>query len=373
MVKRILFGAALAVAMAATAAEGVNPTAVTLFGKDPAGKRVAKGALFVDGLYVKGPYSVTREGNVILVNGRPASRFKVEAKAAAKAAHDARAAAEDAAAEGGEDVVSDTAAASIGSDDAPTLADAPKAPAATSKQPSALERRMQSGGIDARLAAKNKAKGLQAASGASGFNKEATGNDPLALFEEADYTYTPPSKPEAKAVPYIRPAAAKSMGERMAEAKAKDAEVAKRQAKPAPEKAEAASDEEATGDTLATESFDLLTEAEIAAYAKRFTEFRTRIEKALSDDGLVLLSSANSGVKTEKLATMRKFVKSLETLLAAPSSAKLTAQWGKMAPASYLQKIYDNRDANLRDLKTLLLRIAREEKAEKDAAERRLR
>ncbi len=368
MLRQVLLGAALTVAAGVFATEGVSEMAVKLFGKEEAAKRVSEGALFVDGLYVKGPYSVTREGNVILVNGRVASRFKVESKADAKAKSDARAAQEDPAADGS-GAVSDEDGATVGSDPTPTLGNA-SAPAADNRKVSAIEERLAKkggGSIEARLAAKAKAKDLKAQSSAGGFNREPVGNDPLALFEEADYTYTPPSRPEPKAVPYIRPAAQKSMAERMAAAKAKDAEVAARPvAKPAEEA-------EPEGDAIATESFDNLTDEEIAAYIQRFDRFRDLIEKSLTEDRLVLLSSANAGAKAEKRPVMRRFVASLGKLCAAPDASRLIAQWGTTLPRGYLSKIYDNRDANAREMRTLLLRVAREVKEERERAERRLR
>lgn len=367
MLRQMLLGAALMFAVGAFATEGVSEMAVKLFGKEDATKRVAEGALFIDGLYIKAPYSVTREGNVILVNGRIASRFKVEGKADAKAKADAEAAKQDPAADG-TGAVSDEDGATVGSDPTPTLKDAPAAGEGARKT-SAIEERLakRGGGIDARLAAKEKAKNLKAQSSAGGFNQEPVGNDPLALFEEADYTYTPPSRPEPKAVPYIRPAAQKSMGERMADARAKDAEIASRAgAKPA-------EGDDEDGDTIATESFDNLTEEEITAYTQRFAKFRSLIEKSLADDRLVFLSSANAGAKAEKRPVMRRFVASLNKLCAAPDAKRLIAQWGATLPRGYLGKIYDNRNSNAREMRTLLLRIAREVKEERERAERRLR
>lgn len=369
MLRQMLLGAALTFAVGAFAAEGVSEMAVKLFGKEEAAKRVAEGALFIDGLYVKAPYSVTREGNVILVNGRIASRFKVEGKLDAKAKADAELTKQDPAADGA-DAVSDKDGATIGSDPTPTLGGRGAGGATPQNKTSAIEERLAKrggGSIEARLAAKEKAKGQKAQSSAGGFNQEPVGNDPLALFEEADYTYTPPSRPEPKAVPYIRPAAQKSMGQRMVDAKAKDAEVAARAtAKPA-------AGDEKDGDAIATESFDNLTEEEIAAYTQRFAKFRALIEKSLADDGLVLLSSANAGAKAEKRPVMRRFVASLGKLCAAPDAKPLIAQWGATLPRGYLGKIYDNRDANNREMRTLLLRVAREVKEERERAERRLK
>ena len=72
MLKRMLMVAALMGAGLAAAAEEVSDMAIQLFGKEESGKRVETGALFIDGLYIKGPYEVTRQGNVIFINGRVA-------------------------------------------------------------------------------------------------------------------------------------------------------------------------------------------------------------------------------------------------------------------------------------------------------------
>ncbi len=378
MLKRMLLGIALFAALGAGATEGVSDMALKLFGKEDASKRVATGAVFIDGLFIKGPYSVTREGNVILVNGRIASRFKVEsaaekAKAAAdaaaraKAATDAAAAKQDPAASGGD--VSDTAGAVIGSDAPPTL---PKGSASSankgpSKFDEALSKRNAGGaGLDARLAAKKKAKELAEKSASGSFNTNATPQDPMALFEEADFTYTPPSKPEPKAVPFIRPASKASLKERLAVA-----------TRPAEEKkpatpAASASREDAEEDALATEIFEGLTDAEIAEYTKRFSARRATIEKLLEGDGLVLLASGTSAAKVEKRPVMWRFVQSLEALLKASSASNLQTQWARTLPRAYLQLIYDNRDSNIRDMKTIILRVTREAKEAKERANSRL-
>lgn len=367
MLRQMLLGVALICAAGAFATEGVSDMAVKLFGKEEATKRVAEGALFVDGLYIKAPYSVTREGNVILVNGRVASRFKVESKADAKAKADAEAAKGDAG-KAGADVVSEEDGATVGSDPTPTLGDAPAGN--SGPKVSEIERRLaQRGGgsIEERLAAQRKAKDQKGKQAVGSFNQESSGSDPLALFEEADYTYTPPSRPEPKAVPYIRPAAQKSMAERLADAKAREAEVA------AKASGKSAAEDEAEGDAIATENFDNLTEEEIAAYTQRFSKFRALIEQNLAADRLIFLSSANSGAKAESRTVMRRFVASLGKLCSAPDASRLVAQWGATLPRGYLGKIYNNREANNREIRTLLLRIAREVKEERERAERRLK
>ena len=375
MLKRVVLSFALMCAASAFATEGVSDVATQLFGSEEAGKRVSDGAVFIDGEFIRGPYSVTREGNVILVNGRIASRFKVEARAAQEAA--ARAAATTAdpgiGENGNEDRVSDEEGATIGSEPTPELDDVPaKAPAAA--KTSAIDAKLAKSGkgksIDERLAAKKKAKNLKAESSGGTFNKEPSGGDPMALFEEADYTYTPPSKPEPKAVPYVRPAAQKPMAERMAEARKKDAEAAKKamavaEAEPEPE-------EEEGSDLVAVEDFSELTEEEIEAYIKKFTARRAQIEKTLAGDGMVFLTSASSGMKDVKRTIMWRFVQQLEDLCAANNAAKLQGKWGKELPRGYLQRIYDNRADNIKNMKTLILRVKREEKAAKAKQKNRL-
>ena len=375
MLKRLLLIGAVLGAGWLPATEGVSEMAIQLFGKEEAPKRVATGAVFIDGLYVKGPYEVSREGNVILINGRVASRFKVEAKAAAEAAAQAaaeaaaKAAAEKAdAAASAEGAVSDEAGATIGSDPTPTLEDSGPAPAA--KRPSAIEQRLAkrgAGGIEARLAAQRKAKNLQQQSAKGSFNTEASGGAPTALFEEADYTYTPPSRPEPKAVPYARPGARKSMTQRLADAKEADAkQEAKRVAAAKQPEADDAADE------IATEAFDDLTEAEIDAYTKRFAQRRAVLEKILEGDNLLLLVSTGSSAQYKNRAMMWRFVSQLDALCAAPTASKLLDAWGRTLPRAYLQRIFDNRASNSDAMRTLILRVRRQAREAKERADNRI-
>ncbi|MBQ9693557.1 MAG: hypothetical protein IJV69_02235 [Kiritimatiellae bacterium] len=377
MLKHFLFGLALMGAASGFATEGISDVAAQLFGTEEASKRVSDGVVFIDGEYVRGPYSVTREGNVILVNGRIASRFKVEARAAAEAAARAAVTATDPGigANGHEDRVSDDEGASLGSDDTPQLDDTPvkEATVKTSAIDAKLAKSGKGGSIDERLAAKQKAKNLKKESATGTFNQVADAGDPMALFEEADYTYTPPSKPEPKAVPYVRPAAQKPIAERMAEARKKDAETAKKAMATAADAETEAEEEVGEGeDLVAVEDFSELTEEEIDAYTKKFTERRAAIEKTLNADGMVLLSSASSGMKSVKRATMWRFVQQLEGLCGANNASKLQSKWGKELPRAYLQRIYDNRSENIKNMKTLILRVKREEKAAKQRQKNRI-
>ena len=331
MLKRVLAVAALLCAGWAMATEGVSDMAVQLFGRESADKRVETGALFIDGLYVKGPYSVTREGNVILVNGKVASRLKVEARAKAEAERQAALAAERAkAAEEARQAAQDRETAR-------------RAERATPKA-----RREIRGGLKEQLAQQKRDKAIQDASGQQGFNTEAAGGDPTALFEEADYTYTPPARPEPKAVPYIRPGAKQNLRQRIAARDERESAAKARQ--------QAAEEDSDEAEEAVSEAFDDLTEAEIDAYSKQFAKRRADLEKILANDCLLLLSSQSSGASYKGRATMWRFVTQLGDLCAAGNANRLINAWGKEIPRAYLRRIYDNRAANSTEMEALIRR-----------------
>lgn len=370
MLKKLLLCTALLGAACSFATPGVSDEAVRIFGSEEAKERVSRGALFIDGVFVRGPYSITREGNVILVNGRIANRFKVAAKTAEPEPEPAEA----------EPETGDDAAEEIGeSDEMPSLEESDyAAPAAETRQTSTIEKKLaaRGGGIEARLAAKKRKQDLKASS--SGSFNTGSSYDPEALFEEADYTYTPPSKPEPKAVPYIRPEAQLSAKERAAKAKAKDAEMMARSAG----NADADSDADTGSNTVdsktdavadaADETFEGLSDKEIAAYTKRFAARRAAIENTLKANGLVLLVSTTDSVKAEKPSIMWRFIPDLAELCEADSSARLIAKWEKVIPRAYLQLMYDNRKENDAAMKTLLLRVKRESKAARERSRNRI-
>ena len=337
MLKRMLMVAALMGAGLAAAAEEVSDMAIQLFGKEESGKRVETGALFIDGLYIKGPYEVTRQGNVIFINGRVASRFKVEAKA--KAAAEQQAAREAAAKERAEAKAKAAEEAKQAAEDRRTAARAQSGGA------SPRQRQNIRGGLKERQAQKQRDQAIAAASGQSGFNTDPSGGDPTALFEEADYTYTPPDRPEPKAVPYVRPGAKQNLRQRIA---ARDERVA---AAKKPQQTEAADDEE-----IATESFDDLTDEEIKAYTEQFAKRRATLETLLARDSLLLLSSQSSGALYKNQTTMCRFVTQLGGLCQAGNANKLISAWGKEIPRAYLQRIYNNRTANSTEMESLVRR-----------------
>lgn len=362
MLKHFLLGFALTCSMVAFATEGVSEMAAQLFGTEEASKRISEGAVFIDGLYIRGPYSVTREGNVILINGRIASRFKVESAAAAEATAEES---EEPASEEG-NVSEEEGEAIGGSDEMPSL---PSTPAKATKQPSKVNLKGKS--LAEREAEKKKAAALKAEASKGSFNQTASTADPMALFEEADYTYTPPQKPEAPAVPYVRPAQKKSINDRMADMRKQREEAKQKEAEKAAAEAAEGDAETASEDAVAVEDFESLTEEEIENYIKTFTERRAEIEKTLSGNGMVFLNSATSGIKTSKRSVMWRFVQQLDELCKSKDAKLLQAKWGKEFPRTYLQRIYDNRVENATNMKTFILRVKREEKQAKEKQKNR--
>lgn len=372
MLKRLLLCSVLLVATRVFATDGISEEAIKLFGSEEAKGRIAKGALFIDGEFIRAPYSVTREGNVILVNGKVASRLTPKPKAEESEEVEPEESAE-------EDVAE--ADSTEGSDEMPTLDDSDFATSTSTPKTSEIDKRLASkgGSIDDRLAAKRKRSELKSQS-KGGFNTgvdadgNKTGYDPEALFEEADYTYTPPSKPEPKAVPYIRPETQLSAKERAEQAKARDAELASQDSDDSAEESpEESGDEEIAESGASSDEFlAALSEAEVERYTKALTARRRAIENTLKVDGLILLSSSSFAVKAEKRPTMWRFMLSLPELCEESSPSELYSKWGTTVPRGYLQLIHRNRADNLTNMKTILLRIKREAKAAKERSRNRI-
>ncbi len=341
MLKKMCLSVLLMCAALAFANDGPSEMAVQLFGKQEASGPIAKGAVFIDGLFVKAPYRVSQEGNCILINGQVASRFKVEA-AASKPAEPAPA---DEGADGSD---------AVSEEDGASIADMPKQKGASELEKRLAKRNAKGGSIEERLNARKRKTANQAKAASGSFNSEALSSDPTALFEEADYTYTPPKRPDPKPVPYIRPGASKSTAERLADAKAREAAQQERQ------KGSAAAEEEST--ELATEDFDGLTETEIADYTEQFRKRQKLLEACLEKDGLLLLSSNTSAAKVENKKTMQRFVVALSKPSAKQTEAKFVAQWKKDLPAAYLKRVYANRKANAKALAALVKRLRAEAK-----------
>lgn len=327
MIKRMALALAALVAVfsLARAQDGVDPLAVSLFGETD-GAKVSTGVVFIDGLLIPAPYTVSQKGNVIFVNGKVASRFSVE--------HE-----------------EETAA----SDDAPVLEDNP-APSRSSASPSSASRsvampKAMSPAERRAAAAREKAKREIRPTG--GFNTDPNPNaGATALFEEADYTYTPPKKPEPKAIPYVRPAAV-SGSDRIAKMKAVEAEKrAKLEAARAAAAAEAAE--------RAVENFDSLTEDEIAAYKEQFTKRRDILEKALKSDNLIFLSSGVSSTALYPKAEMAQFMVAFYKAISKDDPKTMDVN-SKMK-AAYLNAIWANRDKSKDALAPILKRIVAEAK-----------
>ena len=380
MLKRLLLACALFFGAVLTAApQGPSAESVKLFGKSAPGTSIASGYLFIDGLFVPAPYTVAREGNVILVNGLPAARLRVEHKERARDAFDREVAKADEAAVGGDDVVSDTAGAVIpGSDDTdppPVLKDDRRTSSSkktsaieerlarqkierdrrsTSKKPSALMAKKHTqivDGCDCPICRKLRA---QQSGSSDGFNREAVPQNPMALFEEADYTYTPPKMPEPGATPYTRPAAKKSLKERMAEMKgeSKKAETPT-DASLKDAVADLGADE---GKAPVAENFDGLTEAEIAAAVKKLDGFRASVEKVLKAKGLLLLESDRFAAKPVAPSGTVKFFATLGPFFRDESDAKFVRYWGRALNPDYLKQIHAHREANAKSMQMLIIR-----------------
>ncbi len=306
-------------------AAGASDVAKNIFGSREAEKKnIEKGAIFIDGNFIPAPYTLKREGNLILVNDRVAARFLVDDK-------------EDEA-EG---------------EDSPELQDSATPARRQSARDAEQEKRlkaeefrkkgMKGGSLADKAKAREKAK---APKPKAEFNREASSSGGNGLFEEADYTYTPPSKPEPKAVPYIRPAAKKSLKEIVAERDAIDA--AKRVD---------------TAALAADEAFKALDEEEVARYRKSLDARLAKIEEALQKDALVFFISTNMNMKLEGRKTMYKFVANFEKDAKGKADA-FVKEWPDL-PKAYLKRIHTNRSTNLKQMKTLIARVTRELKAAK--------
>ncbi len=294
----------------------VDEVAVGLFGTTE-GEEIAKGAVFVDGLLLKAPYKVVQKGNVILVNDTVVSRFEVLSAEEKKNA---------------------------GTDEAAAEEETPPEPAATSSKPA--KPRVMS--VEERKEADKKKKELQAKfAEKSTFNIDPVSKDPNALFEEADYTFTPPKKEEPKAIPYVRPASV-SGSERIAMQRARAEEMkAEREERNNPFK-------------TVQESFESLSEAEIAKYKEQFVKRRETLEKVLKQDGMLFLASMNSGTAVFNKQEMGRFLVAFYKALP-KDNRKLVPAMPKMNKA-YVDKIWENRKANKAPLTAILKRLQSESK-----------
>lgn len=327
MIKRtaLLFAAVAAAFSLVQAKEEVNPLALSLFGETE-GKAVETGAVFIDGLLIRAPYTVSQKGNVILINGTVASRFSVR--------HE------------------EPETPPKKSDEAPELKDAPapRRPAAAQNRGIAMPKAMSPAERRA-LAAKEKAKRELRPTGS--FNTDPNPNaGATALFEEADYTYTPPKKPEPKAIPYVRPAQI-SASDRIAKMKAVEAE---KRAKLEAARAARAAEEEAA--SRAVESFDNLTEEEIASYREQFVKRREILETALEKDSLIFLRSGISATALYPKAEMAQFMVAFYKAIA-QDDPKLMNVNRKMK-ADYLSDVWANHDKSKAALAPILKRIVAE-------------
>lgn len=306
-------------------AMGASDVAKSTFGNRAPGKEITKGAIFIDGLFMPAPYKLSREGNVILVNGKAAARFTIDEDEEDEEEGDTPTLQED--------------------EDTPTRRQSAR-DSEEEKQNRAEELRrknMRGGSLADKAKARERARAPKLK---PEFNREASSTEGgNGLFEEADYTYTPPSKPEPKAVPYVRPAARKSLAEIDAERQAKAGGAA-----------ESSAEED--------EAFKALSKEEIARYKKALDSRIEKLEDALEKEALVLLSSNRIAMKIEGRATMYKFILNFEKD-AKGKTAAFVKEWPKL-PRSYLAHIHQKRSENLKRMKSLRARVIKEVKAAKD-------
>jgi hypothetical protein len=371
MKRWIMAFALICVSCSVTFAQKASDVATLVFGEAKASKKVEKGALFIDGAFVRAPYTVTRQGNVILVNGTVAARLKIEA---AKKTPEVVEEAPEAPAE--ETPSTEIEAPEEVGDELPpprTLTREEQDAAAKEKS-DAMRKRSGYKSLKDKEEERKKAK---IAKPKPAFNQEAAAADPEALFEEADYTYTPPSKAEPKAVPYVRPAATKSLKERMLEDDAKkaakkaeemEAKASKNASKPSVATTKSDDESAAVEDPAAIEkdAIESLEDEDTKRYLAELEKRHKQIEDALQKDQMVFLSSTSWAWKTFPKAEMQKFIVALER----PGSwDKFSKQW-KAFPQQYLRKIYDQIDENVKNTKMLRIRIQKEQRASKNKPSR---
>lgn len=384
------FGSSMAWAQALT----ISPAAEATFGtRESDGKAINDGAVFVDGKFLRAPYTVTRKGNGLFINGTLVKKVSISAEdpTAKKGAAEERpasvedelgfsdfvekpdpapVAAQDAHGQAGSEggYVSDKEGASIGGkkpvpSDVPTLDEstAPK-----EKPKDVFQRR------------KEKA--------------EQKVYNETELFEEADYTFTPPKRPEPPAVKYIRPATT-TLKERAEAQKAKEEEAAKKRAE-AKGKGETLEvpDEGVAGETVAdtpdagtpesTESFEGLSEERIERAKKVMDATCAKYERALRAGKMLLFMVADSWDKEASVKATESFLMEVPDILkdAADAKAFVAAVNAKFPVAEYpyldanvLTQIYDNIAANRSSLGLVAAKLKREQKQREEARKRRLR
>lgn len=362
-----LFSAVLCAAtVSAQQPQTILPEAVALFGESE-GAPIRTGIVFVDGRFVRPPYKVSRRGNGIFINGQlfqklmiaptpPASEEPDEASAPApapapepKTASDAGATDEKAA----DDVpdlkvdvdekVPDVDAAGY----VPEGVDNVRAPTLSGQRSTSLT---PMGG--SRQAADAKKKQF----------------DPNDLFEDADFTFSLPRRPEPKAVPYVRPAAEKSMKERAEEARAKEAAEAERRKAAAAASAEGGaavtpSVRPAVEPAGSAESFEGFDQARVEAAQKSMDALCKRYEALLKRGDLVYggtLSPRGSYIKRVGEPFFKALPELLSITTAADFTAKVQAQGFVAIDSRLTQLIFQHRVFNRSPVTTYVKQMERE-------------
>ncbi len=293
--------------------------AESVFGKTE-GTPVETGAVFVDGVLLNAPYTVTQVGNTILINGEVVNRFEVLSAAEKRA--------------------------KASGTDKDVAEEAPELPEVSAKKPAT--RRVLS--VEERKAAEKKRKEIEAKFDEKGsFNIDPVNRNPNALFEEADYTYTPPKREEPKVVPYVRPVAV-SGSERIAQQRARAEEM------------KAEREERTNPFREVEESFDSLSEKEIEQYKAQFVKRRAVLENALQGDGMIVCASMNSATAVLTKPEMQKFLVGFFNAMG-KDNQKMMPSNPKIHKA-YVAKMWENRATSKPALVTILKRL--KEAAKKD-------
>ncbi len=351
----------------------ILPEAVTLFG-EAEGTPVKSGFVFVDGRLIRPPYKVGRKGNGIFINGSlfqklaiaaappapPEERKPAPAKTAAPTAPSKDKEAADALGIGDLIDVDDEAgvdAGYVGQDAAPSIAPRAEPRPAPAAAVSPLGRP-----ATPQLSGQKKKKKYDA-------------ND---LFEEADYTFTPPKRPEPPAVPYVRPAAEKTMKERMEETKQREAARAASGDFPLV----AADDDDSgtipdDGAPEEVESFEGIDEVRVANAQKAMDGLCRRYEALLRRGDLVYGGAGGGSIGTLTAKQALLLMQALPELLKAASSTDfemgLQGKGFLALDPAFVQQVFENRMMNAAPVTFMIKQMERDEAARKAAQADRLR
>lgn len=386
---RLMLGALFALLAAGWGATGlaasgpvtILPEAVTLFG-EAEGKPVKTGYVFIDGRFVRPPYKVGRKGNGIFINGMLFQKLTISATpvAAPEEVNPEPPKAAVAPAPAAAPSKVKTAADALGIGDLIDSDDAPGAEGgyvskeeAPSILPKAPEPKV--------AVAPASPLGRPAAPLQLSGQKKKKKYDANDLFEEADYTFTPPKRPEPPAVPYVRPAAEKSMKERMEEAKERDAARAAAGGSSALPVAVAEEEDDGTipddGAPEEVESFEGFDEVRVANAQKSMDTLCRKYEALLKRGDLVYGGTTGGPVGYYNAKAALTFIRALPEWLKLTSSTDfemaVQSKGHLTLDLTVVQQIFENRMVNSAPIVAVVKQMDREEAARKAARDNRIR